>query len=251
MLVEPGISPEALSRLLPLHYDLERAERAAEVAAATVTNAVTRRRALSDMLTQHDGAQPEPDADASDDLSELLVTDPGAARSADWIGRLREAQADNASRLADWQGERVIYTAAMAKLEAEVESANVALAEALDLREQAWAAFVDEGRRVTMDEVTRQFDDHYGPVLASALAFQKACRLDDNRPIGDPTGRPNSRINPSSAISIIEPSETGGFGGRRLFPPAERLDVDAYLNRFRQRIAVAQPKRQRGSAALT
>ncbi|WP_294292092.1 hypothetical protein [uncultured Sphingomonas sp.] len=153
----PITNQETLKQIAGLSAAVDKAAAAVQEAQASVNEAATRDRDLRTTLANHDRAEPAPNPDLTDELSQMLAANPAAANpaaaSADWEGRLREAQNVTAAAITAWKGKRTIIMQALDRVAGELTERREALTAAKNAHELAWAGFVNAARDAMLVEL--------------------------------------------------------------------------------------------------
>lgn len=173
----PITDPGQLAELVALNRAIGVAAAIAHEAAASVNEADSRAVALRKALTEHDAAEPPATPDVASELSDLLAANPAAAVSADWTGRLRTAQDQQAALLVEWQGKRTIIAQALERVQTERTTREEQLEAAQRAHGARYADFVLAARRIMTDELRRRWETFYREVMGPLDALRNARHL--------------------------------------------------------------------------
>ena len=146
-------NPQTRAHLSNLSAAIDEADASATNAAAALAEATERARALRQAIREHDAEEPAASPDIGAELSAALAANPQAASTADWTGKLREAQGAHQEALNAWNGKRTIIAQALSQVEGEVASAKSVADRAAAARANAMRDFVDAARDAMVAEM--------------------------------------------------------------------------------------------------
>lgn len=236
----PITNQETLKRIAGLSASVDKAAAAVQEAQASVNEAATRDRDLRTTLANHDRAEPAPNPDLTDELSQMLAANPAAAASADWEGRLREAQDVTAAAITAWKGKRTIIMQALDRVAGELTERREALTAAKSAHELAWAGFVNAARDAMLVELEARWPDFYAQVMGPIDALNQARRLYSGEPV---YAGPRRRILGESSLAIGSPASVGSQLDVQLYPSPPSADLSGVMSAFRAELAQGKPKR--------
>ncbi|MDR6850358.1 hypothetical protein [Sphingomonas sp. BE137] len=199
--------------------DAAATERAAIVAAteADAADIRGRRAQIAAALADHNAKRPAPDPDVSDELADMLAANPSAARSADWIGRVRAMQAGTAAAIDEWEAERAILAQADDKLAGVAQEIAARLMAEREAHEAAYLEFLTVTRAALIDEFEARWDAIADEVLQPLAAVMNAPKLylPGRHQLPYAKG-----IWEEGTLSLFwpEPETPGGRGWKRLYP---------------------------------
>ena len=228
----PITDPNALAEVAKLSAAVDTAGAAVRAANDDAEEAGRRADTLRTTLTAHDAAEPAPEPDLADELSDMLAANPAAATSDDWTGKLRAAQDSTAAAIVAWKGKRTIIMQALERVERERAGHLDTLADAKAAHERAWALFVTAAREAMTDEFERRFAAFYADVMGPLDALNAARRLYS---VDQVYSGPRRALSAESALVINRPNPNGGglVMDRHLYPVAGEADGRAILAAFR------------------
>jgi hypothetical protein len=235
----PISNPEALARVARLSADVDAAAVVVQAAQADVNDAAKRERDLRAAQTEHAAIEPAQDPDVTAELAQLLADNPTAAASADWEGRLREAQDATAAALSAWRGKRTIIAQALSSVSDQLTARREALAEAKRLHEIAWEGFVNVALDVMTAELEARWGDFYGAVMGPLDALNQARRLYANEPV---YSGPRRSVTHDSVLAIGTPKNGSIHYDVMLYPSPRTADLFGILAGFRASLTT-KPKR--------
>jgi len=236
----PITNQETLKRIAGLSAAVDKAAAAVQDAQASVNEAATRDRDLRTTLANHDRAEPAPNPDLTDELSQMLAANPAAAASADWEGRLREAQDVTAAAITAWKGKRTIIMQALDRVASELTERREALTAAKSAHELAWAGFVNAARDAMLAELEARWPEFYAGVMGPIDALNQARRLYSGEPV---YSGPRRQVIGESLLAIGTPSAGSVTLDAKLYPAPPSVDLSAVMSAFRAALADTKPKR--------
>ncbi|MGW8134174.1 hypothetical protein ACWGNZ_00850 [Sphingomonas zeae] len=229
-----------MKRIAGLSAAVDKAAAGVLEAQASVNETATRHHDLRSTLANHDRVEPAPNPDLTDELSQMLAANPAAAASADWEGRLREAQDVTAAAITSWKGKRTIILQALDRVAGELTERREALTAAKNAHELAWAGFVNAGRDAMLAELEAQWPDFYASVMGPIDALNQARRLYSSEPV---YSGPRRQVIGESLLAIGTPTAGGVALDAKLYPAPPSVDLSAIMAVFRSALAEAKPKR--------
>ena len=164
---------ETLDKLAALSGAIDTAKATAAAVAENVAEASQRAASLRRSIAEHQVAQPAADPNMANDLSAMIAADPGAATSADWTGKLREAQDAHEAALTAWKGKLSILEQALARVAAEVAERSAASEPAAAAVNAAVRAFNAEASKAVMGEMLARWEAFAADTLDVAVAFER------------------------------------------------------------------------------
>lgn len=235
----PISNPETLARVARLSAGVDAAAAVVQAAQADVNDAAKRERDLHAAQTEHAALEPAQDPDVTAELAQVLADNPTAAASADWEGRLREAQDATAAALSAWRGKRTIIAQALASVAEQLATRREALTKAKRLHEIAWEGFVNVARDAMTTELEARWGDFYGAVMGPLDALNQARRLYANEPVHS---GPRRSVTGDSVLAIGTPQNGNIHYDVKLYPSPATVDLFGVLAGFRASLT-AKPKR--------
>ena len=229
--------PYPSSREVAAHHALY-LDREGEIAAcdASIAELSSRRAALQQRLDKLKVEQPTVPTDSDDDLATALAADPSAELDHEAFKERAEQHATVRAAVDVWRANVKVLEKALAKLDAEIGTAEGKLRDRKSARHEAWAAFVMAGHKHAAGKFRDGFIELRKRYVEPMLGFAALRYPDTGNEI---IGRTAHAISGDSFLrmEILKPGtreSSGGYVTEDLHVP-QRITTaqrDAFIERF-------------------